>query len=98
MLAIKGQSKEREMNQIINMVMRIVMRKMLNKGIDAGFNKAASIGRNRKPQPQLDDYGNQPDGPTQQEVRAARRAKRQNKQGTAQAKQAMKVARRVGKL
>ncbi len=70
------------MNQIINMVMRILMRKMVSKGIDAGFNKASSMRNGRqKPQRQgeIDDYGNPVKrGPTQQEVRAARRARRQN--------------------
>ena len=70
------------MNQIINIVMKIVMRKVLNKGIDAGLNKASSLrGGSKQPQPQgdIDDYGNPiKRGPTQQEVRAARRAKRQN--------------------
>lgn len=70
------------MNQIINMVMKILMRKVVSKGIDAGFNKASSMRNGRKqPQPQgeIDDYGNPVKrGPSQQEVRAARRAKRQN--------------------
>jgi hypothetical protein len=69
------------MNQIINMFMRLVMRKMMSKGIDAGFNKAASMGKGRKKQPQgqIDDYGNPVQrGPTKEEVRAARRAKREN--------------------
>ncbi|KEJ89558.1 hypothetical protein [Sulfitobacter donghicola] len=91
------------MNQIINMIMRIVMRKLLNKGIDAGFNKAASLRSGRsQPQPQgeIDDYGNPVQrGPSQQEVRAARRAKRQsNGQAAQQTKQAMKMARRVTKF
>ena len=70
------------MNQIINMVMKMLMRKVASKGIDAGFNKASSMRGGRKPQqPQgdIDDYGNPVRrGPSQQEVRAARRAKRQN--------------------
>ena len=70
------------MNQIINMFMRLVMRKVMNKGIDAGFNKASSLGKGRKKQPaqgQIDDYGNPVQrGPTKEEVRAARRAKRQS--------------------
>lgn len=70
------------MNQIINMVMKMLMRKVVSKGLDAGFNKASSMrGGRKQPQPQgeIDDYGNPiKRGPTQQEVRAARRAKRQN--------------------
>ena len=70
------------MNQIINMVMKILMRKVVSKGLDAGFNKASSMrGGRKQPQPQgeIDDYGNPiKRGPSQQEVRAARRAKRQN--------------------
>ena len=48
----------------------------------------------------IDDYGNPVKGnPTQEEVRAARRAKRQGGgQGPRQAKQAMKMIRRAGKL
>ncbi|WP_298857079.1 hypothetical protein [uncultured Sulfitobacter sp.] len=75
------------MNQIINMVMKIVMRKVLNKGIDAGFNKASSMRNGRKeqqPQGDIDDYGNPVKrGPTQQEVRAARRARREQNKGQA---------------
>lgn len=71
------------MNQIINMVMRILMRKVVSKGIDAGFNKASSMrngGQNSQRRGEIDDYGNPVKrGPTQQEVRAARRARRQNK-------------------
>lgn len=69
------------MNQIINMIMRIVMRKVLSKGIDAGLNKASSMrkGRNQKPVGQIDDFGNPVQrGPSKQEVRAARRARREN--------------------
>ena len=70
------------MNQIINMVIKILMRKVVSKGIDAGFNKASSMrGGGKQPQPQgeIDDYGNPiKRSPSQQEVRAARRAKRQN--------------------
>ncbi|MCX7566102.1 hypothetical protein OS189_07090 [Sulfitobacter sp. F26169L] len=90
------------MNQIFNMVMRIVMRKMLNKGIDAGFNKAASMRGGRKqqqPQGEIDDFGNPvQSGPSQQEVRAARRARRQGGQSAQQTKQAMKMLRRSGKF
>lgn len=90
------------MNQIINMIIRQVMRKLVNKGVDVGFNKASSMGGNRARQPQgeIDDYGNPvQNGPTQDEVRAARRAKRQGGgQGAQQTKQAMKMVRRIGKL
>jgi hypothetical protein len=91
------------MNQIINMIMRAIMRKLLNKGIDAGFNKAASMrggGKQQQPQGEIDDYGNPvQSGPTQQEVRAARRAKRQGGgQSGQQTKQAMKMARRATKF
>ncbi|UWR27810.1 hypothetical protein K3757_07705 [Sulfitobacter sp. S223] len=91
------------MNQIINMVIRQLTRKLLNKGIDASFNKAASLRNGRaeaQQQGAIDDYGNPVKGnPTQEEVRAARRAKRQGGgQGPRQAKQAMKMIRRAGKL
>ncbi|MEH6645604.1 hypothetical protein [Sulfitobacter sp.] len=91
------------MNQIINMIIRQLTRKLLNKGIDAGLNKASSLRNGREQQPQqgaIDDYGNPVQkGPTQEEVRAARRAKRQGGgQGANQAKQAMKMVRRAGKL
>ncbi len=89
------------MNQIINMIMRTVMRKLLNKGIDAGFNKAASMRSNAKqPQGEIDDYGNPVQrGPSKQEVRAARRAKRQGGgQSAQQTKQAMKMVRRASKF
>ena len=71
------------MNQIINMVMRTVMRKVVNKGIDAGMSKASSLRGGGKepqqPQGEIDDFGNPvARGPSQKEVRAARRAKRQN--------------------
>ena len=70
------------MNQIINMIMRILMRKMVSKGVDAGLKKASSMRGGPKPQqPQgaIDDYGNPvKNGPTQQEVRAARRARRES--------------------
>ncbi|KIN72851.1 hypothetical protein [Sulfitobacter guttiformis] len=71
------------MNQIINMFLRIIMRKVMSKGIDAGINKASSMRNGRKQQQQpkgeIDDYGNPVQrGPSQQEVRAARRAKRES--------------------
>jgi hypothetical protein len=70
------------MNQVINMVMKMLMSKVVSKGLDAGFNKASSMrGGRKQPQRQgeIDDYGNPiKRGPSQQEVRAARRAKRQN--------------------
>ncbi len=76
------------MNQIINMVMRIIMRRVLSKGVDAGFKKAGQFRNARKaPQGRIDDHGNIHDraGPTpeqkraQQEVRAARRARREKR-------------------
>jgi hypothetical protein len=99
----KDKTEESDMNQIINMIMRSIMRKMVNKGIDAGFNKAASMrggGKPQQPQGEIDDYGNPVQrGPSQQEVRAARRAKREGGgQAANQTKQAMKMARRAGKL
>lgn len=90
------------MNQIINMIIRQVMRKLVNKGVEASFNKASSMGRNRQQQPQgeIDDYGNPVrKGTAQDEVRAARRARRQGGgQSATQTKQAMKMVRRIGKL
>jgi hypothetical protein len=90
------------MNQIINMVMRTIMRKMLNKGIDAGFSKSASLrgGRSQPPQDALDDFGTPVrSDTTQNEIRAARRSKPEGGgPGAQQAKQAMKMLRRSGKL
>ncbi len=88
------------MNQIINMMIRLVMRKVLNKGIDAGFAHAGKMrGRKNADQPQIDDYGNPVQSRTaQQEIRAERRARREGKQQTRQAKQAMKVTRRLNKF
>jgi len=81
------------MNQIINMIIRTIMRKLLNKGIDAGFNKAASMrgGHNNQPKGEIDDYGI----PIAQNNQ---RPKRQNNQSAQQAKQAMKMARRINKF
>lgn len=79
------------MNQIINMIIRTVMRKLLNKGIDAGFNKAASMRSNKAQQPQgeIDDYGN----PVQ------RNSSNQPGDNSAkQAKQAIRMARRAGRM
>jgi len=80
------------MNQIINMIMRTVMRKLLNKGIDAGFNKAASMRGNKGQQPQgeIDDHGNPIKRGNQNRQPGGRSAK--------QAKQAMKMARRAGRM
>ena len=86
------------MNQIINMIIRQVMRKLVNKGVEASFNKASSMGRNRQQQPQgdIDDYGNPVQNkPTQDEIRAARRARRQS---GGQTKQAVKMVRRISKF
>ena len=90
------------MNQLINMIMRQLMRKFVNKGINAGFNKASSMRKGAKQQPmgEIDDYGNPTQtGPSREEVRAARREKRQGGgQGAEQTKQAMKMIRRSSKL
>ena len=85
------------MNQIINMIVRQLMRRLLNKGIDAGFDKAASMrnGRRRAPQGQIDDYGNPVERGAGQNTRPRGQ---QGGQGARQAKQAMKMARRAGKL
>lgn len=70
------------MNQIINMIMRTVMRQLVSKGVNAGMSKASTMRMGRKktpPQPQgeIDDFGNPVKrGPTREEVRAARRARR----------------------
>jgi hypothetical protein len=63
------------------MIMRQVMRKFVNKGIDAGLNKASSMRKGAKQPPQgaVDDFLNPAEnGPSRNEVRAARRAKREN--------------------
>ncbi|MEP1768454.1 MAG: hypothetical protein ABJJ53_17665 [Sulfitobacter sp.] len=81
------------MNQIINMIMRTVMRKLLNKGIDAGFNKAASMrgGPKKQAKGEIDDYGN----PVAQHTQ---RSGGSSNKGAQQAKQAMKMARRINKF
>jgi hypothetical protein len=89
------------MNQILNMVMRLITRKLLNKGIDAGFKKAASLrgGRGQQQQGEIDDFGNPVSN--RDDVRAARRAKRESAGkpgGARQAKQAMKMLRRTTKF
>ncbi len=80
------------MNQIINMIMRLFLRKLVSKGIDAGFNKAASLRKPTRQQGEIDDYGNPVQ--TQADVRRDRQAKKQARQ----AKQSMKVMRRVSKF
>jgi hypothetical protein len=74
------------MNQIINMVLRIIMRRVLSKGVDAGFKKAGALRGARKQQPPAglrEPHNNQTQtGPTREEVRAARRARRQNNTST----------------
>jgi hypothetical protein len=67
------------MNQIINMIMRMLMRKMVSKGVDAGLNSAGKLrGKRQNSRHAIENSGAPAkSGPTQQEVRAARRAKRE---------------------
>lgn len=70
------------MNQIINMVMRLFLRKAINRGIGAGVNMAARRGKGAKPS----------------DPAAERQQTAQGKNMSKRAKQAMRVARRVGRF
>lgn len=83
------------MNQIINMIIRQVMRQLVNRGVNAGFNQASKMGkRKQQPMGEIDDHGNRidPNAPqtrgNQPDMRAQSR----------QAKQSMKVMRRISKF
>lgn len=70
------------MNQIINMVMKIIMRKAINKGVDVGIQKASGMGRK----------GQGGDAPDNLQHRKQVQKSQKN------AKQAMRVARRFGRM
>ena len=88
------------MNQIINMIIRQVTRQLVNRGVKAGFNQAGKIGkRKQQPQGEIDDYGNPVQPQLSQEERQARRQARQDRRlNTGNAKQSMKVMRRMSKF
>ncbi len=88
------------MNQIINMIIRQVMNQLVRRGINAGINQAGKMGkRKQQPQGEIDDYGNPVQAQLTPEERQARRAARQERRlDTGNAKQSMKVMRRMNKF
>ncbi|QBF31577.1 hypothetical protein [Thalassococcus sp. S3] len=76
------------LNRIINMIMRILMRKAINKGVNVGINQASRAikrpGKSAPPLPpervdvaEASDPEEAQTGPTKQEVRARRKARRE---------------------
>jgi hypothetical protein len=83
------------MNQIINMIVRQVMRQLVNRGVNAGFNQASKVGRRKQqPQGEIDDHGNFIDPDAQQQRGSQPDMRAQSRQ----AKQSMKVMRRISKF
>ncbi|WP_156025915.1 hypothetical protein [Sulfitobacter sp. 20_GPM-1509m] len=81
------------------MIIRLIMRKAISKGIDAGIKGASNMGHRRKQgDAEIDEYGQ----PTGQDGRPRQGGNGQGngmtKQQVRQARQAARVAKRMGKM